>query len=70
MGVVVSAVASGIVQNVQADLVKAQEQQEEKGGKEAVNRRLVECRAESPGRIETPGYPPVFLPPPQPAAPA
>ena len=74
MGVVVSAVASGIVQNVQADLVKAQEQQEGKKGKEeedVVQGRLEEGRGgggggggESPGRIETPGYPPVLLSPP------
>ena len=37
MGVVVSAVASGIVQNIQADLGKAQEQQQGKAGKEIVN---------------------------------
>ena len=64
MGVVVSAVASGIVQNIQADLVKAREQQEGKGEAEIVKGRQQESRAESPGRIQTPGYPPVILPPP------
>ena len=68
MGVVVSAVASGIVQNVQADLVKAQEGKEGKEETHVVQGRLQEGR-ESPGRIETPGYPPVLLPPPPPPAP-
>ena len=45
MGVVVSAVASGIVQNIQADLVKAQERQEGKEEKEIVKGRQQESRA-------------------------
>ena len=67
MGVVVSAVASGIVQNVQADLVKAQEGKEGKEETDVVQGRLQEGRGgggESAGRIETPGYPPVLLSPP------
>ena len=68
MGVVVSAVASGLIQNVNTDLVKSKQQEKEKE-KEQQNDELVEAKhkeeeqeAESPGRVRTPGYPSVYLP--------
>ena len=66
MGVVVSAVASGLIQNVNTDLVKSKQQEKEK---EQQNDELVDAKhkeeeqeAESPGRVRTPGYPSVYLP--------
>ena len=57
MGVVVSAVASGLVQNVKADLIKEKEEKEVKDADRKQQDRIVE----SPGRIQTPGYPSIIL---------
>lgn len=77
MGVVVSAISTGLVQNVQKDFVKCQEaededDEEEKRKKKAVKWReeelvkkkekeLVEKEKEEGRRVEIPGFPPVKL---------
>ena len=67
MGVVVSAVASGLVQNVKADRLESQKKEEKQAQQnneeEDVERKHQEHRAESPGRIQTPGYPAILLTP-------